>query len=436
MRRESEHFGHWLDATDLGVLRFMTCGSVDDGKSTLIGRLLFDSKAVLADALESLEATSKRRGLDAIDLSLLTDGLIAEREQGITIDVAYRYFATPRRSFIIADAPGHEQYTRNMVTAASTADAAILLVDARRGVLPQTRRHATIARLLGVGRLILAVNKMDLVGYDRAVFERIDRDFRDWLARDAGAAASDVVSIPMSALAGPMVVERGSNELSWYGGPTLLETLEATPSRSLDAASAARFPVQWVCRPSGSDVRADFRGYAGRLEQGRLDVGDEIVMLPSQARSRIVRIAIGEAECRSAVAGQSVMVSLADELDISRGDLLVRAADAEPEARSETTAIVCWLGREPLDARRGYRLRHGTREVKARVSRIESALDLGTLEYGPTGSVALNDIARVALRTSAPLFADAYAEHRAGGAFILIDESTHDTVAAGLVQRT
>ncbi|CAN5269645.1 N/A [soil metagenome] len=414
-----------FDSTDLGVLRFMTCGSVDDGKSTLIGRLLFDTKTVLADTLVSLAATSKRRGLDAIDLSLLTDGLTAEREQGITIDVAYRYFATPRRSFIIADAPGHEQYTRNMVTAASTADAAILLVDARRGLLPQTRRHASIARLMGVGRLILAINKMDLVGYDRAVFERIDAEFRAWIG-----AGIEVVSIPMSALEGPMVVVRGeASELDWYDGPTLLDTLEATPSRSLDPAAALRLPVQWVCRPSGSD----FRGYAGRLEQGALSVGDEVMVLPSRRQSRVTRIAIGLDERECAHAGQSIMVSLADEIDISRGDLLVRADQGAPEPRNPVDAIVCWLGHEALDPRRGYLLRHGTREIKARVTAIDAVLDLQSLEYRAAATVALNDIARLTLKTSAPLFADDYAIHRAGGAFILIDESTNDTVAAGRV---
>jgi sulfate adenylyltransferase subunit 1 len=317
-----------------------------------------------------------------------------------------------------------------MVTAASTADAAILLVDARKGLLPQTRRHATIARLLGVGRLILAVNKMDLVGYDRAVFDRIDREFRDWLEQDSQVRRAELVSIPMSALDGPMVVERGDGSvLDWYTGPTLLEVLESTPARSLDSQSALRLPVQWVCRPSGSD----FRGYAGRIEQGSLAIGDELVVLPSRMRSRVTRLAIGTDERVQVHAGESVMVSLADELDISRGDVLVRADQAPPASRSPVEAVVCWLGHESLDPRRSYLLRHGTREIKARVSKVGASLDLQTLEYRDAQAVQLNDIAQLTLKTASPLFADTYAEHRAGGAFILIDETTHDTVAAGLV---
>ncbi|WP_085314650.1 sulfate adenylyltransferase subunit 1 [Derxia lacustris] len=423
---------------DLGVLRFLTCGSVDDGKSTLIGRLLYDTKTILDDTIATLERNAKKKGLSAIDLSLLTDGLTAEREQGITIDVAYRYFATPTRKFIIGDAPGHEQYTRNMVTAASTADVAILLVDARKGILPQTRRHATIASLLGIGQLIVAVNKMDLVGYDQAVFDRIDGEFREWLALHATTPA-EVHSVPLSALEGAMVVNRGvpqedsdedAQPLGWYTGPTLLELLEAAPSTQLKADAAWRFPVQWVCRPSQSD----FRGYAGRIEEGTIAVGDEIVVLPSGRRSKVVRIGLGEAELAEAFAGQSVMLSLADEVDISRGDMFVKASEGVPEGRQQISATVSWLGHNALDPRRSYILRHTSREVKAKIAAVESKLDLASLTWSPSDQpVALNDIAKLSIKTQQPLVADAYAENRVTGSFILIDEATNDTVAAGLI---
>ncbi|WP_028310335.1 sulfate adenylyltransferase subunit 1 [Derxia gummosa] len=424
--------------TDLGVLRFLTCGSVDDGKSTLIGRLLYDTKTILDDTIATLERNAKKKGLSAIDLSLLTDGLIAEREQGITIDVAYRYFATANRKFIIGDAPGHEQYTRNMVTAASTADVAILLVDARKGILPQTRRHATIATLLGVNQLIVAVNKMDLVGYDKAVFDRIDTEFREWLAQHPEASAN-VHSVPLSALEGAMVVNRGvpqedsdedAQPLGWYQGPTLLELLESAPSSQLKADAAWRFPVQWVCRPSQSD----FRGYAGRIEEGTIAVGDEIVVLPSGRRSKVTRIGLGEAELTEAFAGQSVMVSLADEIDISRGDMFVKASEAQPEGRQQFSATVSWLGHNALDPRRGYILRHTSREVKAKVAAVESKLDLVSLAWSPSDQpVALNDIAKLSIKVQQPLIADAYAANRVTGSFILVDEATNDTVAAGLI---
>ncbi|HEU4621394.1 MAG TPA: GTP-binding protein [Burkholderiaceae bacterium] len=430
MKRDDLPAASVNEADDAGVLRFLTCGSVDDGKSTLIGRLLYDSKTILSDTIATLQKHAQKRGLSAIDLSLLTDGLTAEREQGITIDVAYRYFATPRRKFIIADAPGHEQYTRNMVTAASTADVAVLLIDARKGVLPQTRRHATIATLLGVRRLVLAVNKMDLVGYSQAEFERIVAEFQAWLSHHPEARAQ-VDAVPCSALEGDMVVERGTN-LGWYHGPTLIELLEATPSAQLDDAAPARFPVQWVCRPSQSD----FRGYAGRIESGTLSVGDQIVVLPSGHRSRITRLAIGEQELATAIAGQSVMVSLADEIDISRGDMLVRAAEALPEPRQALNATVCWLGSRALDARRTYVLRQGTRETRARVAEVTGRLDIHALEWQAASSdapVALNDLVRINVRTQHPVIADVYNERRATGSFILIDEATNDTVAAGLI---
>jgi sulfate adenylyltransferase subunit 1 len=430
------------DADDLGVLRFLTCGSVDDGKSTLIGRLLFDSKTILADTIATLERNASKKGLTAIDLSLLTDGLTAEREQGITIDVAYRYFATPRRKFIIGDAPGHEQYTRNMVTAASTADVAILLVDARKGILPQTRRHATIATLLGVNQLILAINKMDLVEYDRRVFDRIDAEFREWLAQHSEATAK-VTSVPLSAVEGAMVVNRGvprnddsgkvDEPLIWYNGPTLLELLESAPSTQLDANAPWRFPVQWVCRPAQSD----FRGYAGRIEEGSIALGDEVIVQPSRRRSVVTRIGIGDAELGEAHAGQSVMISLADEIDVSRGDMFLKAEmdeALEVEPRLQFTATVAWLGHQPLDPRRSYILRHTTREVRARVASVDARLDLQSLGWQTTSTaIALNDIARLNIKVQQPLLADAYDENRSTGSFILIDETTNDTVAAGLM---
>jgi len=373
-------------ADDRGVLRFLTCGSVDDGKSTLIGRLLYDTKTLLSDTLATLERTSAKRGLSALDLSLLTDGLVAEREQGITIDVAYRYFATARRKFIIADAPGHEQYTRNMVTAASTADVAVLLVDARKGVLPQTKRHATLATLLGIRQLIVAVNKMDLVDFARDRFETIRADFQSWLARRTGVAV-DVRYIPISALEGDNVVDRGV-QLAWYEGPTLVELLEDAPSEQLNIESPARLPVQWVCRPALSD----FRGYAGRLEAGTLSVGDEVVVLPGGLRSRVTRIAIGETELPLAVAGQSVMVSLADERDVSRGDTIVRSDQTAPAQRQQLTAVLCWLSATPLSTARSYVLQHTTRSVKSRVTSVDARLDIHSLEWTPDGNaVVLTD---------------------------------------------
>ncbi len=421
-----------LSIENRGVLRFLTCGSVDDGKSTLIGRLLYDTKTLLSDTLDTLARHANKRGLSAPDLSLLTDGLTAEREQGITIDVAYRYFATARRKFIIADAPGHEQYTRNMVTAASTADAAVLLVDARKGIGEQTRRHATIARLLGVRLLIVAVNKMDLVEFDRARFDAIAAQFRTWLAQHNGVE-SDVRFIPLSALDGDMVVERGAR-LPWYEGPTLVQLLEDAPSTQLDADAALRLPVQWVCRPQQSDVRS----YAGRIEAGRIATGDEIIVLPGGRRSRVTRIAIGEEQLTEAFAGQSVMVLLSDEIDISRGDMLVRAAEPQCAPRREIEATICWLAAEPLSPARSYALQHTTRAVKARIAAIDAKLDLHKLNWAPDSGearleVRLNDLARVRIKTQQPLVADTYRGNRDTGSFILIDEATHNTVAAGLI---
>ena len=420
---------------DRGVLRFLTCGSVDDGKSTLIGRLLYDTKALLTDTLATMQRHAQRKGLAAPDLSLLTDGLIAEREQGITIDVAYRYFATARRKFIIADSPGHEQYTRNMVTAASTADVAVLLIDARKGVLPQTRRHATIAALLGIRQVILAINKMDLVEWSQLRFDEIVADFRAWQAQHpelVGTESSqDLHAVPLSASLGDMVVERGT-ALDWYGGPTLLDLLESAPSAASAAAAPLRLPVQWVCRPPGSGLR----GYAGRIESGRLAVGDTLAVLPGGRRTRVTGITLGALELAEASSGMSVLVRLADECDISRGDMLVHAADPSAIERREIEATVCWLNSKPLSTGRSYVLRHATREVKARVASIDGRLDIGKLSWtaGATGAIELNEIARLRLKTQQPLVADAHRTLRATGGFVLIDEATHETVGAGVVR--
>jgi len=413
---------------DRGVLRFLTCGSVDDGKSTLIGRLLYDTKALLSDTLATLEKHAQRRGLSALDLSLLTDGLVAEREQGITIDVAYRYFATPNRKFIIADSPGHVQYTRNMVTAASTADAAVLLVDARKGIIAQTRRHATIAGLLGVRHLIVAVNKMDLVDYSRAVFDSIASDFRVWLEQHPSLHVRTDY-IPISALDGANVVERDAR-LEWYSGLTLIELLERAPAYEADARAPLRLPVQWICRPSQSD----FRGCAGRIESGTLTLGDTIVVLPSGRTSRVASIRVGERELDHAVAGESVLVVLEDEIDVSRGDLIALADDGAPAPRATFDATVCWLGPRELEPRREYLLRQGTRETRVRIRQLNAHLDIQTLAWvGDREPLAPNGIAQLSLSTQHPIVADPYQTIRATGSFILIDPTTFDTVAAGMI---
>ncbi|HEX8961815.1 MAG TPA: GTP-binding protein [Rhodocyclaceae bacterium] len=420
-----------LPQADNGLLRFLTCGSVDDGKSTLIGRLLYDTKAILADTLHAIARSSEKRGLDAVDLSLLTDGLQAEREQGITIDVAYRYFSTGTRKYIIADAPGHEQYTRNMVTAASTADLAIILVDARKGVLMQTRRHSAIAQLVGIRHLVVAVNKMDLVGYARAKFEFI-RD--EYLAFAAKLGIADVRFVPMSALTGDMIVERGAR-LGWYDGPTLLEILEAAPGAHAEHDERFRFPVQWVCRPQQSadaDLH-DYRGFMGRVESGTVAVGDEVIVLPSGRITRIRDIQLGGLSQPLAVAEQSLTLLLADELDVSRGDMIVKPHEAPP-TRTELRADLCWLSEAPLDPARRYLLRHAARETRAKLAGIDNRLNLDTLAREPASRLGLNDIAQVSFRLAQPLCADAYGENRNTGAFIVIDEATNDTVGAGMVR--
>jgi len=427
-----------IPTQDNGLLRFMTCGSVDDGKSTLIGRLLFDTKTILADALTAIEKTSKKRGLEAVDLSLLTDGLQAEREQGITIDVAYRYFSTGTRKYIIADAPGHEQYTRNMVTAASTANLAIIMIDARRGVLTQTRRHSYIAHLVGIPHLVVAINKMDLVGYDKAVYERIRAEYKAFADRmGLTAKGFDVRFIPMSALVGDNIVERGES-MPWYKGPTLLEILESAPAagqhNGQSATEGFRFPVQYVIRPQASDDPElhDYRGFAGRVESGSVAKGDAITVLPSGQTSRVKAVHLGGVEVERGLTEQSVTLLLEDEVDISRGDMIVKTGEAS-EPTKELHAMVCWLSETPLSAARTYLIRHTTRTVKAKLTGIRCKVDVNSQEHTEATQLAMNDIAEVTWKLAQPVFADAYGKNRATGAFIVIDESTNNTVGAGMV---
>ena len=409
------------------MLRFVTAGSVDDGKSTLIGRLLYDSRAILEDQLAAMERASLRRGVGEIDLSLLTDGLEAEREQGITIDVAYRYFATPRRKFIIADAPGHEQYTRNMATGASTADAAVLLVDVRKRLVEQTRRHLLLARLLGVRHAIVFANKMDLVGYSEAIFTAV-RDEVKAFAAPLGFATLEV--LPGSALRGDMVVGRGP-ELDWFEGPTLLERLEALDSAAERAAvGALRFPVQLVSRPQGEAARS----YLGRIESGSMALGDEVQALPGGRRSHIREIVVQGVRSASALSGDSVSIALADDIDITRGDLLVDPRSAPREARQPDATLV-WFDAEPVRPGARYLVQQAGRRTLGRIKQIAGRRDVHTLRERPAdGPVGMNDIVRATLSLQAPLFVDAYEAIRATGSFILLDEATNRTVAAGMIQ--
>ena len=393
------------------MLRFATAGSVDDGKSTLIGRLLYDSKSLLADQVADAE----------LDLARLTDGLRAEREQGITIDVAYRHFATPKRRFIIADTPGHAQYTRNMVTGASTADVAVVLVDAREGLLTQSRRHAAIAGLLGIPRIVLAVNKMDLVGYDADRFRAICADFRAWAGR---LEVDEITCIPMSALVGDNVVER-SEAMDWYRGPTLLEFLESAPAAAI--SGPLRLPVQHV-------IRSEPRAYAGQLAGGTVRLGDEVVVLPSGLTSRVSAVEGPGGPLESASAPLSVAVSLEDELDVGRGALIASPAEPPAVAR-ELSATVCWLGESPGRVGGRYLIKHTTRSERVKLDAVDEVLDVATLTGRPGGdSLGLNDIARVSLRSASELAFDSYRDNRWTGAFILIDEVTNDTVGAGMVE--
>ena len=415
----------------MDLLRFTTAGSVDDGKSTLIGRLLYDSKSIFEDQLEAMEESSRKRGDENVTLALLTDGLKAEREQGITIDVAYRYFATPKRKFIIADTPGHTQYTRNMVTGASTANLAIILIDARKGVIEQTKRHSFIANLLRIQHLVVAVNKMDLVDYSQEVFDQIVSDYREFASRLDNIV--DITAIPISALNGDMVVDRGE-ALSWYKGPTLLEILEAAPGAHSEQAEAFRFPVQFVCRPqdSANPELHDYRGFMGRVESGELAVGEAVTVLPSGRETRVKDIQIGGQSIPAAVSEQSVTLLLEDEIDISRGDMIVRSA-AQPQVVKQIDTTICWLAETPLDRARTYLIRHTTREVKAKVASIDYRVDVNTLEQQATDKLQMNDIARVSFKLAQPLFIDPYSQNRATGAFIVIDESTNNTIGAGMI---
>jgi sulfate adenylyltransferase large subunit len=419
--------GHMTFSRQSELLRLATAGSVDDGKSTLIGRLLHDSKAIFEDQLEHVQETSERRGDGYLNLALLTDGLRAEREQGITIDVAYRYFSTPRRKFIIADTPGHEQYTRNMVTGASTADLSIVLVDARKGVSEQTRRHAYIASLLRIPHVVVCVNKMDLVKYDEGVFYDIVYEMTDWAAR---LELPDITFIPISALHGDNVVDR-STKMQWYASAPLLYHLEhvvIAPDRNL---SDVRFPVQWVIRPM-SDTHHDYRGYAGQVAGGVLRPGSEVMSMPGGQRTKVKAIDTFEGETEAAFPTMSVALRFEDEIDVSRGDMIVEIED-QPVASRELEARVCWMADQPLRPGGRYLIKHTTRTVKAIVDQLEFRFNVNTLEHEPASELGLNEIGRVHLRLSSPLMVDPYSRNRTTGSFIVIDEGTNDTVGAGMV---
>jgi sulfate adenylyltransferase subunit 1 len=415
-----------LESAHRNLLRFTTAGSVDDGKSTLIGRLLYDSQAVYEDQLAAVKKSRINRSRGPIDFSLLTDGLRAEREQGITIDVAYRYFSTPRRKFIIADTPGHEQYTRNMATGASTANAAIVLIDATKGVLPQSRRHAYIASLLGIRHVVTAVNKMDLVGYSQEVFDRSATEFQE-VADKLGL--SSVYAVPISALEGDNVVLRSSS-MRWFHGPSLLQHLEEIPNEAVQVDGPVRFPVQYVIRPD-----AHFRGFAGTIASGALRTGDPVIALPSGVKSRVKSIVSYDGRLEEASAGEAVTVTLEDEVDISRGDMLV-AEENQPVVSRRLRSKLVWMHAEPLDPTRLYVLKHTTRTVRVRVTNIYHKVDVNSFAHHPASTLAMNDIAAVELETSLPLFFDSYSRIRTTGSFILIDPISNATVAAGMIERT
>jgi sulfate adenylyltransferase subunit 1 len=413
----------------MDLLRFSTAGSVDDGKSTLIGRLLYDSKSIFEDQLEAMEESSRRRGDENVNLALLTDGLKAEREQGITIDVAYRYFATPKRKFIIADTPGHTQYTRNMVTGASTANLAIILIDARKGVIEQTKRHSFIANLLRIQHLVVAVNKMDLVDYSEEVYTKIIQDYRDFASRLDNIV--EITDIPISALNGDNVVDKSEN-MPWYQGPTFLYHLEHVYVGGEENHVDARFPVQWVIRPM-SDEWHDFRGYAGRVAGGVFKPGDEVTVLPSGFTTHIKAIHSPEGELTEAFAPQSVCITLNEEIDISRGDTLVKSNNP-PLVSQDIEAMICWFSAKPMPPRAKLVLRHTTQETKAIIQEIKYHVNINTLhKIEGVESFAMNDIGRISLRTAVPLIHDSYRRNRVTGSFILIDPGTNETVAAGMI---
>jgi len=410
------------------LLRFTTAGSVDDGKSTLIGRLLYDSKTIFEDQLEMVQQASSRKGLDHIDLSLLTDGLRSEREQGITIDVAYRYFATPKRKFIIADTPGHIQYTRNMVTGASTANLALILIDARKGVIEQTSRHSFIASLLRIPHLIVCVNKMDLVDYDQAVYDEIVSDYKAFASK---LDVQDIQFVPISALHGDNVVNR-SKKMQWYQGSTLLNLLETVHISSDHNHIDCRMPVQYVIRPH-SDEFHDYRGYAGRIAGGVFKPGDNVVVLPSGFQSKIKSIDTFDGKVAEAFAPMSVSITLEDDIDVSRGDMIARPNN-QPTVSQEVDLMLCWLDNSPLNTRSKYILRHTSNEVRAMVKDIRYKVDVNTLHRNEEDlEVKMNDIARVKLRLAKPIYSDSYAKNRITGSVILIDEATNNTVASGMI---
>ncbi|WP_460838847.1 sulfate adenylyltransferase subunit 1 [Nocardioides marmoraquaticus] len=412
----------------MDLLRFATAGSVDDGKSTLIGRLLLDSKAIFEDQLEAVEATSQSKGYDYTDLALLTDGLRSEREQGITIDVAYRYFATPTRKFIIADTPGHVQYTRNMVTGASTADLGLVLVDARQGLTEQSRRHAVILSLLRVPHLVLAVNKMDLVDYDKAVYDRIHREFTSFATK---LSIPDLEVIPISALKGDNVVTRSEN-MPWYNGSSLMHHLENVHVASDRDLIDARLPVQYVVRPK-SDEFHDYRGYAGQVAGGVFKPGDEVIVLPSGLTSKIAAIDVFDEEVDEAFPPMSVTIRLEDDVDVSRGDMIARVKNA-PEPSQDIDAMICWMTNKPLQPRQKLAIKHTTRTGRALIKDVQYRLDVNTLHRDQAaGQLDLNEIGRVQLRTTVPLLADPYSKNRTTGSFILVDEATGVTVGAGMI---
>jgi sulfate adenylyltransferase subunit 1 len=414
---------------DMELLRFTTAGSVDDGKSTLIGRLLYDSKSIFEDQVEQIEQTSKKKGLEHVDLSLFTDGLKDEREQGITIDVAYRYFATPKRKFIIADTPGHVQYTRNMVTGASTANLALILVDARNGVIEQTKRHTFIASLLQIPHVFVCINKMDLVDYSQEAYDKVVKEYTDFAAK---LNVKDVRFIPISALHGDNVVNRGE-KMNWYEGGTLLHNLETVHISSDHNLRDCRFPVQTVIRPHSDDYH-DFRGYAGRVAGGVFKKGDSVVALPSGLESKISGIHTLTGELEEAFPPQSVTITLEDDIDISRGDILVRSEN-RPEGQQDLDVMLCWLNANPPRPRAKYVIKHTTAEARAMITEIQYKMDINSLHrLEEDKDIKMNDIARVKVRSTKPLFADDYNVNRVTGSIILVDESTNETVAAGMVR--
>jgi sulfate adenylyltransferase subunit 1 len=413
---------------DMELLRFTTAGSVDDGKSTLIGRLLYDSKAIFEDQLDQVRGSSERKGLDHIDLSLLTDGLRDEREQGITIDVAYRYFATPKRKFIIADTPGHIQYTRNMVTGASTANLALILVDARKGVIEQTFRHSYIASLLQIPHIIVCVNKMDLVDYSEEIYQKTIEEYEAFASK---LEVKDIRFIPISALHGDNVVNR-SEKMPWYNGSTLMHNLETIHIGSDENLTDSRFPVQTVIRPH-TDKHHDFRGYAGRIDGGIFRVGDEVLVKPSNLKSTIKAIHIGEESVQEAFSPMSVTMTLEHDIDISRGNVITKQNN-QPEEVKEFDIMACWFNEKPLNHGLKYIIRHGTSELLAKVQEVHYKMDISTLSRNQDDKqIGLNDIFKAKVRVSQPLFVDAYHRNRRTGSIIIIDETTNETLAAGMV---